>query len=50
MKKSLFPGGNRDFFAYKHNGIKAFAIEIGIYCTVSKINWLNLFANIGGIL
>lgn len=30
MKKSLFPGGNRDFFAYKHNGIKALAIEIGI--------------------
>mgnify|MGYP004477141173 FL=1 len=30
MKKSLFPGGNRVFFAYKHNGIKAFAIEIGI--------------------
>ena len=24
--------------------------QTGIYCTVSKINWLNLFANIGGIL
>lgn len=30
MKKSLFPGGNRDFFACKHNGIKVLAIEIGI--------------------
>lgn len=30
MKKSLFSGGNRDFFAYKHNGIKVLAIQIGI--------------------
>ena len=30
MKKSLFSGGNRDFFPYKHNGIKVLAIQIGI--------------------
>ena len=38
MKKSLFLGGNRDFFAYKHNGIKVLAIQIGIFKLVFANN------------
>lgn len=45
MKKSLFSGGNRDFFAYKHNGIKVLAIQIGIcQCDNQNCSLSNLYS------